>query len=90
MHIIEFYPWIKAIFDRMEPRSIAALRRDHFHHTVSRVDRRLREGSDKPDLWNLILEADVLTLGEMHVNAELFMLAGTETTGTSSLLMQGT
>lgn len=72
---------LKMIFDLIEPRSISKLRHDHFHHTVTRVDKRLREGSDKQDIWNLVIESDVLTSKEMYINAELFMTAGTETTG---------
>lgn len=79
--MIQFYPLLKRLFDLLEPKSVAAMRLDHFNHTVDRVDKRLRDGSDRPDLWNLVEETNVLTLDEMHTNAELFMLAGTETTG---------
>jgi hypothetical protein len=85
IQMIEFYPLLKRIYDFIEPKSIAAMRYDHFKHTVTRVDKRLREGSENPDLWNLAIESNVLTLGEMHINAELFMTAGTETTGESSM-----
>lgn len=57
------------------------MRLQHFDHTVTRVDKRLRDGSTKPDLWNLVEESGVLTSGEIYTNAELFMTAGTETTG---------
>ncbi|KAI0129801.1 cytochrome P450 [Xylariales sp. AK1849] len=80
LQIVQFYPLLNRIFDLLEPKFIAAMRRDHFEYTVSRVDKRIQEGSDRPDLWNLVLESNVLTKGEMHVNAELFMIAGTETT----------
>lgn len=79
--MIQFYPLLKKLFDLLEPKSVAAMRLDHFNHTVDRVNKRLRDGSDRPDLWNLVEETNVLTLDEMHTNAELFMLAGTETTG---------
>lgn len=42
---------------------------------------------DQPDIWNLVLSAEDgknLTLNEMHSNADLFMLAGTDTTGETS------
>lgn len=81
MQLIEFYPILKWIYDIIEPNSIIALRSNHFDHTAVRVNKRLKEGSDKPDLWNLVVESNVLTLDEMHINAELFMAAGTETTG---------
>ncbi|GAP84455.1 putative cytochrome p450 monooxygenase [Rosellinia necatrix] len=80
VQMIEFYPLAKKIFDLIEPEVIAKMRSEHFDHTVTRVNKRLNHGSDKPDLWDFVLGAEVLTLKEMHVNAELFMAAGTETT----------
>ncbi|GAW15887.1 hypothetical protein ANO14919_053090 [Xylariales sp. No.14919] len=56
------------------------MRLDHFNHTVTRVDKRLKDGSPKSDLY-LVEESGVLTTGEIYTNAELFMAAGTETTG---------
>ena len=81
--MIEFYPLSRKLFALLEPKSVAKMRLDHFNHTVSRVDKRLKEGSPKPDLWNLVEESGVLTSGEVYTNAELFMTAGTETTGKS-------
>ncbi|KAJ8126041.1 hypothetical protein O1611_g7597 [Lasiodiplodia mahajangana] len=66
VQIIEFYPLLKKVFALIEPEAISRMRHDHFDHT---------------DLWDLIVESEALTLEEMHVNAELFMAAGTETTG---------
>ncbi|KAI0102630.1 cytochrome P450 [Nemania sp. FL0031] len=80
VQIIEFYPLLKKAFALIEPEAISRMRHEHFDHTVSRVNKRLNEGSSKQDLWDLIVESEVLTLKEMHVNAELFMAAGTETT----------
>ncbi|ETS80734.1 hypothetical protein PFICI_08263 [Pestalotiopsis fici W106-1] len=80
VQMISFYPLLKRLYDFLEPKSVVAMRLDHFNHTVERVDKRLRDGSESPDLWNLVEETNVLTVKEMHTNAELFMLAGTETT----------
>ncbi|KAI0975079.1 cytochrome P450 [Xylaria arbuscula] len=80
IQMIEFYPLLKKIFALVEPRAITKMRHDHFNHTVTRVNKRLNNGSEKRDLWDVILESETLTLQEMHVNAELFMAAGTETT----------
>ncbi|KAK8111684.1 isotrichodermin C-15 hydroxylase (cytochrome P-450 monooxygenase CYP65A1) [Apiospora kogelbergensis] len=56
-------------------------RMDLFNHTASRVDKRLEKGaSDKPDLWNLVVNSHALTRDDMHSNAIVFMMAGTETT----------
>lgn len=81
IQMIEFYPLLRNVFRLIEPKSFAAMRLNHFQHTVTRVDKRLKEGSDKPDLWNLVEESNILTIEEMYNNAELFMTAGTETTG---------
>lgn len=46
--------------------------------------------SEKPDLWNLVESHggdEKLTLNEMHANAMIFMIAGTETTGESTASM---
>ncbi|KAF2970121.1 hypothetical protein GQX73_g3426 [Xylaria multiplex] len=80
VQMIEFYPLLKKIFALIEPKAVTKMRHDHFNHTVMRVNRRLNQGSEKQDLWDFILESETLTLKEMHVNAELFMAAGTETT----------
>lgn len=42
---------------------------------------------EQPDIWNIVLTAEdgkSLSLDEMHSNADLFMLAGTDTTGETS------
>ncbi|KAI1183022.1 cytochrome P450 [Nemania serpens] len=80
VQMIEFYPLLKKLFALIEPEAISKMRHDHFDHTVSRVNKRLNEGSQKQDLWDLVVDSQTLTLKEMHVNAELFMAAGTETT----------
>lgn len=82
--IINYYPILNAIFTRFEPKSITEQRVAHCRHSEERVNRRLQDGSSQPDVWNLVLsakEGKEITLEEMHSNAELFMLAGSETTG---------
>ncbi|KAJ4117491.1 hypothetical protein NW768_010854 [Fusarium equiseti] len=83
--IINYYPVFNALFTRFEPKSVTQQRVTHCQHSAERVDRRLERGSDQPDVWNLVLaakEGKGLTVKEMHSNAELFMLAGSETTAT--------
>jgi cytochrome P450 len=84
--MIAYYPILTVLFAYFEPKSITAQRKVHCQFSADRVDQRLHEGSEKPDVWNLVLSAqeagnEVLSLKEMHSNAELFMLAGSETTG---------
>lgn len=87
--IINYYPILKAFFDRFEPKTVTDQRVKHCKHSEERVNKRLKKGSDQPDVWNMVLEAQEkgkgLSLEEMHSNAEIFMLAGSETTGKYSL-----
>jgi cytochrome P450 len=60
-------------------------RRKHGEFTHARVDRRLAKKDPRPDIWGLVLARDEesgLSLAEMYANANLFMIAGTETTAT--------
>lgn len=87
LQICEYYPPLGYLLHRLEPKWAREMRDTHFRHSADRVDGRLADGSDKPDIWNLLLSSEEdggghrLTLDEMHSNAETFMLAGTETTG---------
>ncbi|KAI0203333.1 cytochrome P450 [Astrocystis sublimbata] len=81
--VIQFirYYWVtEMLWTYFEPNKVRQLRLGHFDHTVTRVEKRLKEGSSKPDLWNLVEESDALTMNEKNNNAELFMTAGSETT----------
>ncbi|KAJ8116625.1 hypothetical protein OPT61_g1991 [Boeremia exigua] len=84
--MIAYYPLLNGIFTRFEPKWVTAQREAHCQHSADRVNQRLEEGSDQPDIWNLVISAqetsNALSLEEMHSNAELFMLAGSETTAT--------
>ncbi|OHW93725.1 cytochrome p450 monooxygenase [Colletotrichum incanum] len=83
--MINYYPILNAVFTRFEPKAVTEQRVTHCKHSEERVNQRLQDGSDQPDVWNLVLaakEGKGLTLKEMHSNAELFMLAGSETTAT--------
>lgn len=85
LQICEYYPLLGYLMHKLEPKWARKMRDTHFRHSADRVDSRLADGSDKPDIWNLLLSENGkqhrLTLDEMHSNSETFMLAGTETTG---------
>ncbi len=84
--LIQYYPVVNAIFNFLEPRFVTEMKYNHFKHSVDRVDMRLERGSEEPDIWNLVLSAkgtQKLSLEEMYCHADVFMLAGTETTGAS-------
>lgn len=81
---IEAYPVLNFLYTYLRPSWIVKMQEDHFKYTADLVDSRLAKGSTQPDIWNLVLNAEgskALTLGEMHSCAELFMIAGSETTG---------
>lgn len=88
--IIQTSPLLETLGALLEPKSIATMRDSHFKYTADRVNKRLETGSDRPDLWNLVLSAEEggrgLTHDEMHSNAELLMVAGSETTGNYDFL----
>lgn len=59
----------------------------HWGYTVERVDRRLKQTPETPDLWSKVLEksegSNALSVEEHYSIASLFMIAGTETTATA-------
>ncbi|KAK3986107.1 cytochrome P450 [Cladorrhinum sp. PSN332] len=83
---IQHYSLLNALFNLMEPKAIRDMKYNHFRHSADRVDQRLARGSDEPDIWSMVLSAQgdqKLTLDEMYCHADVFMLAGSETTGTT-------
>lgn len=89
LQICEYYPLLGYLVHKLEPKWAREMKDTHFRHSSDRVDSRIADGSDKPDIWNLLLSEEGkqhrLTLDEMHSNAENFMFAGTETTGKISI-----
>ncbi|KAF2813988.1 cytochrome P450 [Mytilinidion resinicola] len=79
------FPFFVALEPYLSDKAINKKRLAHFNYSSDRVDRRLAVETDQPDIWNLVMrqkERHGLSLEEMHANASLFMLAGTETTAT--------
>ena len=75
---------------RLLMKLMAKTRQEHFQYTVDKVTKRVEQGraTEGHDLWTLVLdkegEKEGLSRGEMYANANLFMVAGTETTATIS------
>ncbi|CAK4032813.1 Isotrichodermin C-15 hydroxylase [Lecanosticta acicola] len=71
----------------MDSPTVRAKQARHWNYSKERVDRRLKRTPEQPDLWSKILEKSQgpggLTVDELHSNASLFMVAGTETTATA-------
>ncbi|KAL7796670.1 averantin oxidoreductase [Trichoderma ceciliae] len=84
--LIQYYPILDFVFKMVEPQSVKEMKYNHFKHSADRVDRRLQRGSNEADIWSMVLDADQdkqLTLEEMHCHGDVFMLAGSETIGTT-------
>lgn len=82
--VFEYSP-LTWLFTTFAPASVRRATEEHFKYSSDRVDQRLKAERDQPDIWNLILrqpEEQRLTVDQMHANAGLFMIAGTETTAT--------
>ncbi|GME45127.1 putative cytochrome p450 protein [Neofusicoccum parvum] len=81
------FPVIKPIIDFCIPQYLKEMRERHWKHSVDRVNKRMQNGNDQPDIWSFVVSTDQtdkgLTLDEMHGNAANFMIAGTETTATT-------
>jgi len=78
-------PVVSSLVNLLLGRFIIRARQAHFKYSTDRVDRRLATQTTRPDIWTQVLRKEgekALSLGEMHSNADLFMIAGTETTAT--------
>ncbi|KAH5622240.1 hypothetical protein HBI51_248140 [Parastagonospora nodorum] len=83
------YPLVGRIIGGLLGKYLERMQYEHFGYCVARVTKRLEKGraSEGMDLWDLLLkkggsQKDGLRREEMDVNADLFMVAGTETTAT--------
>jgi cytochrome P450 len=83
--VITALPVVSSLVNLLLGRFILRARQAHFKYSTDRVDRRLASQTTRPDIWTQVLRQEgdrALSLGEMHSNADLFMIAGTETTAT--------
>ncbi|KAG9668571.1 benzoate 4-monooxygenase cytochrome P450, partial [Aureobasidium melanogenum] len=85
---LPFMPWL---LPKLIPASARRKQKEHEKHSSDRVDRRLACDPGRPDLWTEVLRRSDdgmgdatagMSLREMHANAAVFMMAGTETTAT--------
>ena len=85
LHSIRHYPALESLLLKLVPEGVREKQRLHHEFSHKRVDRRLEKKDVRPDIWGLVIEKEGdsgLSKKEMYVNAEIFMLAGTETTAT--------
>lgn len=86
VQLIQYYPVLDKVWSIIEPGVVTRFRKEHFEFTASRVDQRLAKDPEEPDILSLALQGDkdsgeAMSLAEMHSNAELIMMAGSETSG---------
>ncbi|KAF1973408.1 cytochrome P450 ClCP1 [Bimuria novae-zelandiae CBS 107.79] len=88
--VIKRWPLTNALLQRCLPKARKEKLKHHLLFSVERVNKRLRQKTDRPDFLTYILRHREdengntfgLAASEMYSNAGLFMIAGTETTAT--------
>ncbi|EHA25595.1 hypothetical protein ASPNIDRAFT_42038 [Aspergillus niger ATCC 1015] len=84
--IARYYPWCSYFLNSLLPRSLKQRQASHYQSCKDRVDWRVDQSLDRPDIWGLVMaqkESLRLSREEMYANSQLFMVAGTETTATA-------
>lgn len=78
--------WLRNLVRATLPASMRKSLEEHRGYVNERVERRMAKDTDQPDIWNLVLRnpenVKLLGRGSMNEHANLFMVAGTETTAT--------
>jgi cytochrome P450 len=81
----QYFPLLWDLVKRMIPKSVHEMAEASVKHSADRVDKRLAMATERPDIFGLVLKHEAgskMSLQEMHANADLLMIAGTETTAT--------
>ncbi|KAF2139782.1 uncharacterized protein K452DRAFT_327762 [Aplosporella prunicola CBS 121167] len=86
--IVCYYaPLLRRLMMRvLASKRMVGKRDEHLSYSADLVNQRLEQGENTglPDIWTLVgKKRDALTRGEVHINACIFMTAGTETTATA-------
>jgi cytochrome P450 len=82
---LQVYPFLAVLFTPLMWGSLREKMKKHEQFSNERVDRRLEYGMDRGDIWSLVqrnADTNKISRGEMYSNAQIFMIAGTETTAT--------
>lgn len=86
LHIIRRLPALETLLLKYcMPQSIKDKMAQHNDFSVQRVNRRLEKKDARPDIWGMVLNkegTEGMSRPEMYSNANIFMIAGTETTAT--------
>ena len=81
----KYFPLLWQIVQLCIPESIHQAAEASVKHSADRVDKRLTMKTERPDIFGLVLKHETgskMPRHEMHANADLLMIAGTETTAT--------
>lgn len=84
--VTRYYPWAALLFQLSLPKSLKEKAIAHHRACRERVDWRVEQKLDRPDIWGLVMgqkEGLRLSQEEMYANSHVFMVAGTETTATA-------
>jgi cytochrome P450 len=82
---IRRFPLLASMYSLLLPKSWQEKRKQHLQFSADRVDRRMADMAERPDIWNQVIKnggRQEISSGEMYSNAGTFMIAGTETTAT--------
>lgn len=81
----QYFPLLWSIVQRLIPKSVHEMAEASVKFSADRVDKRLEMETERPDIFGLVLKHEAgskMPRNEMHANADLLMIAGTETTAT--------
>jgi hypothetical protein len=81
----QHFPLLWKIVQRFIPKSVYEAAEASVKHSADCVDKRLAMETERPDIFGLVLKHETgskMPRYEMHANADLLMIAGTETTAT--------
>ncbi|MCJ1470805.1 hypothetical protein MMC07_009452 [Pseudocyphellaria aurata] len=81
------FPWLENVVNFFLSASLMRIIRDHQKLAIESIDRRLASGSSRDDILNIILKhnstAREMSREEIYSNANIIILAGSETTATA-------
>ncbi|KAI4722872.1 putative cytochrome P450 monooxygenase [Aureobasidium sp. EXF-10727] len=84
---LQYFPILFRLATMMIPKHIQDSIDASYQNTVDKVNKRLEMKTERPDMLGLMLkhkeEGAEMTMDELYANADLLMIAGTETTATS-------
>ncbi|KAG9952594.1 cytochrome P450, partial [Aureobasidium melanogenum] len=84
---LQYFPLLFRLATMMIPKHIQDSIDSSYKITVDKVNKRLEMKTERPDMLGLMLkhkeEGAEMTMDELYANADLLMIAGTETTATS-------